>query len=92
MKAYDLFRRVAGVRRSAGLVGDDALVIMREADPAIRSHPPELGGDVVVDEDRLARRLGEQLRVASALGRDEVPARLVHAVTDRQQAVALQDH
>ena len=48
-------------------------------------------GHVRVDEHRGAGRLGEQLRLAGALHRDEPPGRLVDGVPDGEQAVVRQD-
>ena len=47
---------------------------------------------VGVDEHRRARRLGEQLRLARALHRDEPAHRLVDRVADGEQPVVAQDH
>src|SRR4051794_39690790 len=76
-----------------GLLADDLVVERLEAEPAGEVVADLAGGDLrllLVDQHRRPGRLGQQLRLARALHRDEPPGGLVDRVADREEPVVAQ--
>src|SRR6267142_4065733 len=77
-----------------GFLAHDLLVEWLEAEPTghLRAHlRPREARLLRVDLHRLPGRLGEELRLAAALEREEPVDGLVHRAADGEQAVVAQD-